>query len=77
MDNESSTNMLFLNAYREMRLKEEDIVGRCISSVGFSGESRNMIGETVLLVYAERVNMYTKFLILDNSSTYNIILGQP
>ena len=38
VDNESSANMLFLNAYREMGLKEEDITRRCISLVGFSGE---------------------------------------
>ena len=58
-----------------MKLKESDITRRCISLVGFRGESRNTIRETVLLVYAEGVNMYTKVLILDNLSTYNVIFG--
>ena len=75
MNNRSSANVLFLNAYREMRLKEEDITRTCISLVGFSSESRNTIGETILSVYADGVNMYTKFLILDSPSAYNVILG--
>ena len=77
MDNGSSVNVLFLNAYREMGLKEEDITRRCISLVGFSGELRTIIGETVLPVYVEGVNMYTKFLILDSQSAYNVILRRP
>ena len=60
-----------------MGLKEEDITLRCISLVGFSGESRTTIMETVLLVYVEGINLYTKFLILDNPSVYNVILGRP
>ena len=75
MDNGSSMNVLFLNVYREMGFKEEDITWRCIYLVGFSGKSRTTIGETVLPVYAEGVNLYTKFLILDSPFAYNIILG--
>ena len=59
-----------------MRLEEKDITQRCISLVGFSDKSRNMIRETILPVYVEGVNMYTKFLILDSPSVYNVILGQ-
>ena len=73
VDNRNSTNVLFLNAYREMGLKEADITRRCISLVGFSGESKTTIGETVLPIYAEGVNLYTKFVILDSSSIYNVI----
>ena len=74
VDNGSSANVLFLNVYRKMGLKEEDITQMCISLVGFSGESRSMIRETILPFYAEGVDMYTKFLILDSPFTYNIIL---
>ena len=77
VDNGSSANVLFLNAYREMGLKETDITRRCISLVGFSGESKSTIGETVLPIYAEGVNLYTKFVILDSPSAYNVILGRP
>ena len=77
MDNESSVNVLFLNAYREMRLTESNITRRSISLVGFSGESKNTVGETVLPIYIEGVNLYTKFVILDSPSAYNVILGCP
>ena len=60
-----------------MGLKESNIMRRGISIVGFSGKSRNTIGETVLPVYEERVNMYTKFLILNSLFAYNVIFGQP
>ena len=73
----SSVNVLFSNVYREMGLKEEDITQRCISLVVFSGKSRTTLGETVLPLYTKGVNMYTKFLILDSPSAYNVILGCP
>ena len=77
MDNGSFANVFFLNAYREMGLKQEDITQRCISLASFSGELRNTIGETILPVHAKGVNIYTKFLILDSPSAYNVILGRP
>ena len=77
VDNGSSTNVIFLNAYREMGLKEADITRRCVSLVGFSGESKTTIEETILPIYAEGVNLYTKFMILDSLSMYNVILGCP
>ena len=67
----------FMNTYREMGLKEADIKRRCISLVGFSGESKTTIKETFLPIYAEGVNLYTKFVILGSPSVYNIILGCP
>lgn len=48
-----------------------------VSLVGFCGESRNTIKESTLLVYTKGVNLYTKFHILNNPSTYNVILGRP
>ena len=77
VDNGSSANVLFLNAYLEMRLKEANITLSCISLVGFSGESKTTIGETILPIYAEGVNLYTKFVILDSPTAYNVILGRP
>ena len=77
MDNRSSANVFFLNVYTEMGLKESNITKWCISLIGFIGESRNKIGETVLLVFAKGVNMYTKFMILDGPFAYNASLGRP
>ena len=66
MDNGSSTNVLFSNTYRKMGHKESDITRRYISLIRLSSESKNMIRETVLQVYMEGVNIYTKLLILDS-----------
>ena len=68
---------MFLNAFKEMGLKDAYLIGRSISLVTFSGETKNTIGEVVLPVYVEGVNKYTNFLVLDFLSTYNIILKRP
>ena len=77
IDNGSSTNVLFLSAFREMDLKDSDLTKRSISMVGFSGESKNTMAEITLPVYAERVIKSTKFLVFDCPFAYNIILGRP
>lgn len=43
--------------------------------VGFSEESLNSKGEITLIVYAEGVNVQTKFQVMEAPSTYNIIQG--
>ena len=45
--------------------------------MGFSGEVKQTAGEVVLPVYAEGINMSTKFLLIDCQSSYNMILGRP
>ena len=75
MDNESATNILFLNAYMEMGIKESNMAKKSVSLVGFSVESRNTIREVVFPVHTEGVNLHTKFLVLENPSAYNIIIG--
>ena len=43
---------------------------------GFSEEQKNTLGEIVLPVYTEGVNLYINFLVLDCQSPYNAILGR-
>ena len=64
-DNGSSTNILFLSALREMQIDELVVTQRSTTLIGFSGEVKSTIGEIVLLVYAEGVNVQTMFLVLD------------
>ena len=75
VDNRSFMNVLFLNVYREMGLQESDITRRYISLVGFSSKSKITIGKTIMPIYMEGINLYKKFLILDNRFAYNVILG--
>ncbi|XP_060972387.1 uncharacterized protein LOC133038303 [Cannabis sativa] len=77
VDNGSSANILFLSALREMGIDESKIVRKTTVLIGFSGEQKNTSGEIELPVYAEGVNLCTRFLAIDSPSAYNVILGRP
>ncbi|KAK0570777.1 hypothetical protein LWI29_006363 [Acer saccharum] len=77
IDNGSSCNILFNNALREMQVDESKLSRRTTMLTGFSGEQKSTLGEIVLPVYAEGVNLYINFLVLDCQSPYNAILGRP
>ncbi|XP_057808892.1 uncharacterized protein LOC131023369 [Salvia miltiorrhiza] len=77
IDNGSSANILFYSAYREMGLDESKLIKKAAVLVGFSGESTTTVGEIDLPVYAEGVNLSTRFLVVDAPSAYNVILGCP
>ncbi|XP_057785851.1 uncharacterized protein LOC131003347 [Salvia miltiorrhiza] len=77
IDNGSSANILFCSAYREMGLGESKLIKKAAVLVGFSGESTTTVGEIDLPVYAEGVNLSTRFLVVDAPSAYNVILGRP
>ncbi|XP_057793294.1 uncharacterized protein LOC131009911 [Salvia miltiorrhiza] len=77
IDNGSSANILFYSAYREMGLDESKLIKKAAVLVGFSGESTTTVGEIDLPVYAEGVNLSTRFLVVDAPSAYNVILGRP
>ncbi|KAK0591839.1 hypothetical protein LWI29_009079 [Acer saccharum] len=77
IDNGSSCNILFNSALREMQVDESKLSRRTTMLTGFSGEQKSTLGEIVLPVYAEGVNLYINFLVLDCQSPYNAILGRP
>ncbi|KAK4849341.1 hypothetical protein QYF36_023771 [Acer negundo] len=77
IDNGSSCNILFNNALREMQVDESKLSHRTTMLTGFSGEQKSTLGEIVLPVYAEGINLYVNFLVLDCQSPYNAILGRP
>ncbi|KAF8114891.1 hypothetical protein N665_0032s0022 [Sinapis alba] len=65
VDNGISTNIIFQTAYQDLGL-EEDALTR-----------KQTTGEVIVSVYAEEINMSTKFLIVECKSSYNMILGRP
>ncbi|XP_062116629.1 uncharacterized protein LOC133830627 [Humulus lupulus] len=77
IDNGSSANILFLSALREMGIDESKIIKKTTILISFSGEQKNTLGEIELPVYAEGVNLCTRFLVVDSPSAYNVILGRP
>ncbi|XP_057771155.1 uncharacterized protein LOC130990957 [Salvia miltiorrhiza] len=77
IDNGSSANVLFLSTLREMGIDETKIIRKMTVLVGFSGEQKSTLGEIELPVYAEGVNLCTRFLVVDSPFAYNVILGRP
>ena len=77
VDNGSSSNIIFQTAYQDLGLDESALTRRITPLVGFSGGVKQTAGEVVLPVYAEGINMSTKFLLVDCQSSYNMIFGRP
>ncbi|XP_013751474.2 uncharacterized protein LOC106453814 [Brassica napus] len=77
VDNGSSGNIIFQAAYKDLGLEESALNKRITQLIGFSGEIKQTAREVTLPVYAEGINMPTKFLIVDCDSSYNMILGRP
>ena len=65
IDNGSSCNILFNSALREMQVDESKLSRWTTMLTGFSGEQKSTLGEIVLPIYAEDLNIYVNFLVLD------------
>ncbi|XP_013624431.1 PREDICTED: uncharacterized protein LOC106330525 [Brassica oleracea var. oleracea] len=77
IDNGSSSNIIFLTAYQDLGLEENTLTRKVTPLIGFSGEVKQTAVEITLPVYAEGINLSTKFLVVDCHSAYNMILGRP
>ena len=64
-----------------MRIKRERLVSTNAPFVGFGGMRVYPLGAVTLLVmvedYPQQINKDVSFLVIDCSSAYNAILGQP
>ena len=77
VDNGSSTNVIFLNALKDMNLDEAHMHHRSTVLVKFSGEKKLTLGDITLPVYVAGIDLHITFVVLDNTSAYNVILGRP
>ncbi|KAF3591522.1 hypothetical protein DY000_02021126 [Brassica cretica] len=77
VDNGSSGDIIFQAANKDLRLEESALTRMITPLIGFSGEVKQTAREVTLTVYAEGINMSTKFLVVDCDSSYNMILGRP
>ncbi|KAF2568843.1 hypothetical protein F2Q68_00026620 [Brassica cretica] len=69
VENRNSNNIMFLDAYNDIGLEKDAMTWKVMPLIGFSGKVKQKIGEVVLLVYAEGVNMSTKFLVIECASS--------
>ncbi|XP_074288104.1 uncharacterized protein LOC141613266 [Silene latifolia] len=77
VDGGRSVNMIILDLLKAMKISEDQITKKSSILVGFSGETKNILGEIYLHTYVERVASYERFRVLDCPSTYNVILSRP
>ncbi|XP_033134308.1 uncharacterized protein LOC103849872 [Brassica rapa] len=76
VDNGSSSNIIFLTVYQDLGLEENTLTRKVTPLIGFNGEVKQTAREVVQPVYAEGINLSTKFLVVDCQSAYNMILGR-
>ena len=81
IDNRSSTDIIYLPAFQQMKLDKKRIRPFTSPLVNFTGDRIVPRGIVTLIViagtYPAQVTKEVDFLIVDCPSTYNIILGRP
>ncbi|XP_074271739.1 uncharacterized protein LOC141595673 [Silene latifolia] len=77
VDTGSSVNLIMLKTIENMGFSEKDLLKKTIPLVGFSGETANSLGKIVIPTYVGGLNKQIRYLVIDGSSTYKVILGRP
>ena len=81
IDNGSSTDIIYLHVFQQMKLDKKRIMPFTLPLVSFTGDRiipRGIVTLTVIVgTYPTQVTKEINFLIVDCLSTYNIILGRP
>ncbi|XP_022007254.2 uncharacterized protein LOC110906428 [Helianthus annuus] len=77
IDGGSSVNIIQLNVLKKMNIPESEIIPRSSVLVGFSGKTKNTLGDIKLPIYIEGVNSIKNFCVIDSLSCCNVILGRP
>ncbi|XP_056697885.1 uncharacterized protein [Spinacia oleracea] len=74
VDNGSSTNVMMLDALKEMGLNPDtNVVKKSTILIGFSGEAKTTFGEVTLPVYAQGVNQQLDEVILDPAKPERVV----
>ena len=81
VNNGSSTNILYYPAFQQMRVNREQLVSVNAPLVGFKGMRVFPIGVVTLTVtvgdYPQQITKEVTFLVVDCTSTYNVIFRWP
>ncbi|XP_074313760.1 uncharacterized protein LOC141648953 [Silene latifolia] len=77
VDTGSSVNLIMLETLKNMGYSEKDLVQKAVPLVGFSGETKQSLGEIVIPTFAGGMNKQVRYLVIDGPSTYIVILGRP
>ncbi|XP_074301619.1 uncharacterized protein LOC141633021 [Silene latifolia] len=80
VDGGSSVNLIMNNVLKPIKIDENQIkkiIKKSNVLIGFSGETKNTVGEIYLPTYLQGVSSYERFGVLDCLSSYNAILSRP
>ena len=81
VDNKSTADILYYSAFQQMRIDRERLVPTNTLLVGFEGTRVYPFGAVTLPItvcdYPQQITKDVTFLVVDSSSIYNAILGQP
>ncbi|XP_074301344.1 uncharacterized protein LOC141632726 [Silene latifolia] len=73
----SSVNQIMLESLKNMGFSKKDLVHKAVPLVGFSGKTKQSLGEIVIPTFAGGMNKQVLYLVIDGLSTYKVILGRP
>ena len=80
VDNGSSVDILYYPAFQQMRINKERLTPTNAPLVGFGGTKVFPMGAITLAMaagdYPQQITKEVTFLVVDCSSTYNVILGR-
>ena len=81
VDNGSSADILYYPAFQQIRVSKELLRPVKVPLIGFGGMKVLPVGTISLLIivgsYPWQINKEVNFLVMDYSSLYNAIIGQP
>ena len=81
VDNGSSANIIYYLAFQQIRIGKERLIPSNVPQIGFGGMKVMPVGSITLPVtigtYPQQITKDITFLVVDCSSVYNAIIGQP
>ena len=81
VDNESSADILYCSAFQQMRIDRDRLVPTNAPFFAFGGTKVYPLGTITLPItigdYPQQITKDVTFLVVDYSSAYNAIIGQP
>ena len=81
LDNGSSTNIIYLSAFQQLKVDQKRLRPFESLLISFSGDKVYSRGIVTLMVtvgsYSLQVTNKHNFLVVDSPSSYNVIIGRP
>jgi hypothetical protein len=76
IDQGSCSEIMYLNLFHGLGLKQSDLQPYDAPLVGFSGESIRPMGQITMTIHRGPISLDTEFLVIDVPSPYTAIMGR-